>query len=345
MTFSNRTLWILVLIWALWFFYLLYLYFFVYFVSTLKIESNVDNYKVSLYAKSVAQTFERNCETSSCILTDISPFDYTLTVEKDWYETLSQGVDLKWWIEKTVSITMKKTISLVPAEQRVPLTENKVEALKIKSRAYITYDMYEKWLFYFEKVAGKLDLYRILEKQENMVGTFNEYTPQEVSLIDVVWDTSTILIHLWNENYIYNSDINILTKINLNIPILYAKKSLDGWDVHIVTEKGTFLYDINTSNIRYATTFSDYVEIWDKQIIWYLWIDDTNRRTNFWYTSDWGLQENLLLGYNQDTFEKEVLYKLPFAIQKIYIWESAKLYIENVSWELFEVAWIDIIYE
>ncbi len=339
MTLSNRTLAVLVLVWVLGFFYLIFLYFFVYYTSILNIESNVWNFKVELYAKSIAQKFERTCVTQTCSLNNISPFDYTMTITKDGYEVYSDGVDLKWATVVNKSIELKKIISLQNIEKKEVTRENKIELLKLKSKSYKSIYLEWLWILYFDQTTG-LDAYFSTGGIDTKIGNFNLHPAEEIQASQIYVSSGDIILSLGNENFVYNSTQNKLQQIDLHIPVLYAKKDWENNSMlDLVTSKGTFVFDEVSGEVTYFTLFSDFVALGKGKYIGYIsWKDDA-RRKNFWFSPDEVGTSPLIIQFDQHTLEKKVLYKLQSEIKKIYA-EKEKVFVEDDAGNVSQIEGI-----
>ena len=96
---SNRSLGFLILFWFIASWYLFYSYFFVYNLVSIKIESNVVDYKVKLNNLEFYNSLSYDCEDKNCNIDEISPFKYKIEFSKDWYNTIKQ----KYLLADTVS--------------------------------------------------------------------------------------------------------------------------------------------------------------------------------------------------------------------------------------------------
>ena len=164
---SNRILWILILFLIFISGYFFYQYFFVYNLVKLKISSNVENYKVELYAKKVGQTFNFECKEKKCILEDISPFSYDLEIIKFDYLSFKKDIEIKEGEDFYLDIVLEKNTSLEKLEikeisgleKKIKISpKEKIEALRKKNKNYLIIKLKDNREFYFVEKNWKLDL-------------------------------------------------------------------------------------------------------------------------------------------------------------------------------------------
>ena len=77
---SRKIYALFILIGAIWALVLGYLYFFVYYTATLTIDANVGNYRVELFSLATAQKWKHECPEEVCVINDVSPFDYNISI-------------------------------------------------------------------------------------------------------------------------------------------------------------------------------------------------------------------------------------------------------------------------
>ena len=90
----NKLISLLILIVIFWGMYGFYYYFFVMNKGNLTIDGNIWWYTISLYTEKLKTSFSSECKNKKCELIDIAPFDYTLTVKKDWYKDYSLEIKI-----------------------------------------------------------------------------------------------------------------------------------------------------------------------------------------------------------------------------------------------------------
>ncbi len=338
MRIPNKVLASMVFAWGIGFFYLIYLYFFVYFTSTLTLISNVDDFKVQLYAKEVAGKFERSCKEKTCTLNDISPFIYVLTVTKEGYEAYSTTVDLKWAVKKEETIQLKKVISLQDIQKKEVTKEEKVDMIKLKARAIYIEKVDDVWIMYFTQ-GEKFDLYLSTGLWSDvLIGAFNKYPKEDISITKVLTSTGQVCISLGKETFIYDAVDDILASIELRVPVKYAKYDAFSKKYQLITANGTFVVDGATFQVTFAPIFQDYITVSPNEVIGILSKTDEQRRKNFAVPETYK-DSTVLLKYSQDTLQKEVIFSTSKQIEKIYQ-EGKQIFIEDGEGAKSQVTWV-----
>ena len=334
---SNRILWILILFLIFISGYFFYQYFFVYNLVKLKISSNVENYKVELYAKKVGQTFNFECKEKKCILEDISPFSYDLEIIKFDYLSFKKDIEIKEGEDFYLDIVLEKNTSLEKLEikeisgleKKIKISpKEKIEALRKKNKNYLIIKLKDNREFYFVEKNWKLDL--IYDK--NKIWTFDKIEKSKLLIREVIWNRNFILINIANNKYLYDIVSGKMISINLKIPINYIKKWLNDTEFLLVTSKWTFIYSLLNESIEYFIFFKDYIYFLD-YYIWVINFDEKTKLINLWLESE---KENLIIRYNPNTKEKKVLYKTGLSIEKI-IKNKDKVIITNEKGEEYEL--------
>jgi len=95
--------------------------------------------------------------------------------------------------------------------------------------------------------------------------------------------------------------------------IRYAKKSNLSGKYILVTDKGSFLYDITSSQSEYISSFDDIIYL-DDYIIGIIGDSQKQKKTNFSITES----GDIIVRYNSQSKERKVLYSSDSAIEKIY---------------------------
>ena len=83
---SNRLLALLILIITIWWLIWIYFYFFVVYWSNVILNGNVTEYDVNFSTDKLSNPLVYTCTENPCTLKDIAPFDYTITISKEWYD-------------------------------------------------------------------------------------------------------------------------------------------------------------------------------------------------------------------------------------------------------------------
>lgn len=127
------------------------MYFFVYYTSTLIIDSNVTDYKVELFSKSTAQKRSTDCKQERCTLTDVSPFQYNISISKPEYETQVIPMKVRARKKEELYIKLEKKVRLesLQLEKIAETPKEKIQRLREQNRYYAVFqaDTDDKLIF------------------------------------------------------------------------------------------------------------------------------------------------------------------------------------------------------
>lgn len=188
-------------------------------------------------------------------------------------------------------------------------SEQKIDRLKKEANNYKTIYIWNN-IFSFKENTFKLNLFL----WEKMILSDIDYLEQNLLKIsEIKWDNNDFFITLWNKKYIYNNDINKIYNIKLNLEVDYVK--YQNFDYIIKTKEGSFVFDTKKDEINYFDFFEDFV-YFDNWYIWVIRKTDSRRKTNL----SLDFSENIVLvKYNLETKEKEVIIKSDIDLDQIYI--------------------------
>jgi len=332
---SNRTLWIILLLWIILFWYFFYLYLFVFSLYTINLNSNIIPYNVSLYTENIWKTYNFNCNKNPCILKKISPFNYDVTITKDNYNTLNFIFNPK---DKTkFNFVLSKEVKLInigninDSKLDIKLTrEEKIDLIKKKNNNYLLLDVNNNE-FIFKKNNNELSIYLNnnllwivdLEKKENK---------DDISISKVIGLNNYYFLKIWNNNYLINTIYYNIQKIKLNIYTNYVKKIKDN-KLLFVTKKWSFIFNINTKQITFFNMFYDFVYLNNWDYIWILRSSDNILKQNLWL---WTIKWNLIVYYDLKNKKVRLLKSVWFYIAKIFK-KGEKVEIEDNKWNIYEL--------
>jgi len=220
---------------------------------------------------------------------------------------------------KKIELVKQKKVTIVKTKQE------KIKELREDIKHYKTFKLHNNKKAYFTENNWKLDLYYDNKKIWVFDLVYSKYLLVEL----ILGDNNNLFIEIWNKKYYYNNKLNQISKIDLNIDVLYVKE----WntnDIIFVTKKWSFIYNIYNNTLNYFSFFNDFVYFKE----WYIWIikpNDSVRIKNLWL---WNINKTLIYYYNPDLKEKKVLYSSELNIDKIYI-KNNKLYIETINNDLY----------
>lgn len=340
---SNRILWflILIIIFGLW--YGFYLVFFVKYTWTLEINSNINSYKVSLYAKSIYKTFDFDCKGKKCTLKDISPFDYSITLTSPTYKEIKQDLSLKGEKVNSIKADFIKDTKLTQIKEKAEITEwtlstkelaqEKIEELKLKKESNYIANLWNLWFFYFKASWKNLDFFRNFEWKEKKLWTFPKVDFWDIWVMKIYNKSDKILFSLKDRKYIYNLELAKIDEFKLGPKVRYIKE----WDFLtnylIVTDIWTYTYDENSKDLKYFYLFKDYVNIKDAYI-WVIYKEETSKFSNFSLKNN---GKNLIINYNPTSQDRKVILETEMDIDKIIKDTNWKIYFYDKSWNKYEL--------
>ncbi len=323
--------------------YLFYFIFFVQYTWTLEITSNIDNYSVELYAKKVYKTFNYDCKEKKCIIKDISPFNYDITLTSPSYKEIKQELSLKWKNTNYIKADFVKDTKLTELNE-VKETNKDIEITKDKAKEKIAYikfkketdyiiDLWSLWFFYFKTSWNNLELFKKWESKDTKLGTFPKTDKKDIQIYKIYGDSNKILISLKGRKYIYNLNLQKIDEFKLVPKIKYVKIGNLKTNYLIVTDMGTYTYDELSKELQYFYLFKDFVYLKDAYI-WIIYKDEKSKFTNFWLKDN---NKNLVIKYNPWVKNREIILETDMEItQIIQEWEN-KIYFYDNLWKKYEL--------
>jgi len=324
MSLSNRSLWVLIILWFIWVWYIFYQYFFVQNLVSLNINSSVSWYDIELYNLKAKKNI--NCPEKMCSINEISPFEYELKITKKDYEIYKQKIDLSK--SKTINIDLKKILIFEKLETWIitqtwsndKKTREEIISEKTNKKQKI-FDLKDFWRFSFLILDNSsLDL----KYKNKTLANFADYDFSKIYLEKVYSSENMIFIELGDLSYILNLDTLKTYLVDLKSDILYTKYLKDLNSVFIVTKDWTFILNLRDFSVNYFSKYSDFINVWDSDIF-ILNETDKIRKKNLWLDK---ISWNLIVLFDQTKKTKSVLKSLDIAISKIYL-EKQKVYIED----------------
>ena len=303
---SNRILWILILLWFIFAWIWLYMYAFVYYNGNLTLQSNISDYSVTLESQNWVVDIKKECEDIFCIFPDLSPFSYSLIVEKSGYKTIRESLNIDRNESTIIEIVLEKEITLesvsllnsddanvnlestdlwddsdsqLTQQELALLREEKIEALKNQRQSYAYFTIPQFWEVFFKAAWTWLNLSITDQLGNNKVIQSFSTRPEKntISVQAIEWDEETIFITYGEKKYLYHILTSTFQELDLEIDVKYVKV-LTGKTYWFVTEKWVFMYELFwKKTFEYFTMFSDYIFIKG----WYIWLihsGDTSKK-------------------------------------------------------------------
>jgi len=303
----------LILIWTIWALVLFYLYFFVFYTSQLSFNSNIWEYKVTLYSPSLAQKKEQLCPQSLCIINDVSPFEYNISISKDGYET--KNLNIVVWARQNqeilIELQKKAVLEEVLDMKALETPQEKIQRLRDNNLSFARFQINTESEIRFTEESNTLKMLYITWSSKREIQSFPKISADSIDA-SLIGTTQNIFLSLWNTSYIFETRQARVTKLPFEIKVRYIKPDKNTWTYLIVTENGTFHYNAinNTSNFEYL--FRDFVYI-NKWTIGVIYKDEIQKKSNFWLEQKW----NLIVLYNPDSKERKVILETLLPITHI----------------------------
>ena len=111
-------------------------------------------------------------------------------------------------------------------------------------------------------------------------------------------------------------------------------KNISSNNLLIVSDVGSFVFNLLNKDIEYFSLFKDLVFV-KNNYIWVINKDDLIRKKNFGFEN---ISWNLIVSYNLVTKKSYVLRNLSYEIDRIYLTDW-KIYIQDNEWKKFEIIW------
>ncbi|MDD2870959.1 MAG: hypothetical protein PHS49_03115 [Candidatus Gracilibacteria bacterium] len=228
--------------------------------------------------------------------------------------------------------SQKKEIVLTKQEiDKIELTpEQKIQEIKTNKENYKTFGLENGSKAYFRESGNKLDLYY----DDAIIGNFDLVYPEYLRVETVFGTINDLYIEVGPDKFYYNSEIKSNTKIDLNIDVMYVKKTNTS-NLILLTTKGSFYYNISDKTLNYFSFFNDYV-IFRDLYIGLVKTDEKRILTNLGFETD----KNLIVYYNPDTKEKKILFETNLDISNMYLLND-QLFLKTIDGELYELENIE----
>lgn len=322
---------LLLLLCTIWILVLAYLYFFVYYTATVTIDSNIWGYQVQFFSKSTAQKSSHTCPEKLCVISDIAPFDYSITFLKDRYESQSMSVDIAPWRSEVLLIELEKevTLSAIVPLVKIETPKEQIQRLRAESRSFVRFQLDDKRVLSFREEENTLKMF--LENGENfqMISEFSKVSANEI-FAETLSDSEDIFLKVWETHSIFKPDTGTLINLDFDIEIRYVKVGKQPGEYIIITEKGAFVYNQTFWTSQFQYLFWDYV--YDENIlIGIVYEEEEQKRKNFNLTQN----GNLIVRYNPQDKTRKILYWTDQKIERIE--KMQERIIVTLSGEKFEL--------
>ena len=303
-----------ILLWTIWALVLTYLYFFVYYTATIYVNSNVWGYEVEFFSKSTAQKRRESCPEEECIITDVSPFEYNITISKEGYENKLMSIDVAPRRKETLFIELTKKVVLepLPSLQVIETPKEKIERIREENRYYLSFQLQDGRKLRFKESAEE-NLEMIYQSPDNIqsIQEFPKLSTESILADEISWSPD-IFLSIWEESYIFDTQAWRLIELDFKIDIFYIKSWASEGEYIIITEKWAFLYDTRSRNPEFQYLFRDYLYHKDS-LIWVVYGDEEQKKKNLSLTED----GNLIIKYSPSDKTKKILYRTSENIERL----------------------------
>lgn len=229
--------------------------------------------------------------------------------------------------ETKKEITLQKVeLKKQEDETNVDNKEN-IETKEEKKEYYSSFNLPNFWEFYFIEENNKLNLF---SKNEELLN-FDIVDKDELDIKEVIWNNN-IFIKVWESKYLYN----LLTKENKKLEIKFDIEYLKTWqndlEFLLKTPVWIFIYTYQNDEMNYFTFFEDFIYF----KTWYIWIINSSEETKLKNLDLQDETKNLIIFYDPNTKEKNILYKTDLKLNKIFL-EQNKVFFEDDSGDNYEL--------
>ncbi|MCD5385043.1 hypothetical protein LRZ95_00060 [Candidatus Gracilibacteria bacterium] len=214
----------------------------------------------------------------------------------------------------------KKKIKLIKIENNVVVDtkEQKIKKLRENIKNYKTFRFDDNIIYFKKSDINSLNMYY----NSVNIGKFKLVYKNYLFVNKVYGGNGDLFISVGKDKYIYNKNLRVLKKIDLNIKVLYVKK--DGNNYIFVTDKGSFIYNFLNNKLEYFSFFNDFI-YFDNLYIGLISPTEKQLINNLGLKN---INNDILYLYNPKTKEKKILFNFDFDISKIYK-VNDKVYVES----------------
>jgi len=231
-------------------------------------------------------------------------------------------------VENNKIIEKNKNIKIIENKIDSQTIKQKIEYLKQIKNAYVKFELKNWKIFYFMESNNKLLLYISWQK----LWEFNKVEVKDLNVLEIIWNNDYIFLQIWENKYLYNLLTKQMNILDLKPSILYVKSWINTQEFLFKTKLWIYIYTYKNNKFEYFNFFEDFVYYKN----WYLWIinkSDTRRLSNLSINQT---NNNLIVYYNPNSKEKDIVYKTNLALKKIYF-QNNKIYFEDSQNKEYEL--------
>ena len=216
MNLSNRTIWVLIILWFIIFWFWFYKYFFEIKLKTFVIESNRKDFSWKIENTKFKKDFF--CWEKKCELENIPPFEYKIYIKKDGYKDYEAKINLAK--VDIIKINLEKELKLETSNK--PLKINIEENLLKKANKNLVFEeIYGKENYIYYKVKDNLYIKNLYNNN-----IFTTSFKPKIIYIKSLWEDS-----LWIVSDLWTFRFNLINK-NIDYFSIF-NDYVDVWDFYI----------------------------------------------------------------------------------------------------------------
>ena len=315
---SNRLLALLILITIIWWCIWAYFYFFILYGSSVIFNGNITGYSVNFSTEKLSNPIVYTCEVNPCRLQDIAPFDYNITISKEWYDVYNFNQKIQTSGDQTIDFTLLEKINVVQLEEvevlEAEIVLDKRERLKY-NKYYLSYNFWDKGIFYMQEYLWKLFLYRDRWESQVLIHSFPLVWPNKIHIWEI-YGSRYFTIYIDGKNYLFHNLDQSFRLLDLNVKVEYGKQWKNNNELIFTTTSWAYTHNLKTKKSQYYNLFSDYLYDRDNKIIGVIQETEENKLKNIGFPSQQG---NYVVSYDIDSKAYKKLYTTIDDIQQIYL--------------------------
>ncbi|MDP5038982.1 MAG: hypothetical protein NWP80_00875 [Candidatus Gracilibacteria bacterium] len=313
---KNRIYGFLMLIFIFLSVYGFYYYFKVLNNSQIILNSNISNYKVSLYSPKLKINFSTNCLQQKCELIDLIPMEYELIVKKDGYEDYKKNIILE---KKT---TLELEFELLKNFQSEKVEEN--FDINFSNDYYKYFNLGNLGEFYVIKNGTILEIYKYNSGNDTKIYDFSFDENSKILLDQVYGNDKYLYINYSNQSYIYDLNKFRISFLGQNFNINYVKNYENNF--YFILKNNVLKTDLSLKILNDFKIFGDYILKDEDNIISYINSKDLINKEKFGFLN---FEKTILFNYNLSTKKIDILGTINFDIEKIFIEDNKTYFYSN----------------
>lgn len=193
---------------------------------------------------------------------------------------------------------------------------------------YSTFNLPNLWEFYFTEENNKLNLFL----EEENLWSFDLVKKEDLQIQEIIWNNNYIFIKTGESKYLYNLLSKEIKKLDIKLEIEYIKIWQNDLEFLLKTSVWIFIYSSQNDEINYFTFFEDFIYF----KTWYIWIINSTEETKLKNLDLQNENDNLIIFYDPDTKEKNILFRTNLKLNKVYL-EQNNVFFETDSQEKYEL--------